>query len=96
MKLRWTKGVSVSLKAAAVCAVLGILVAPGWFAFAAFLAWMSFVISVDRPNVAEDSFTLSNTTGSETDTNRHDLPDILYDPAYAALPGNICNDSRYR
>ena len=46
MQLRFTKGVGVALAIAAGCAVLGFVMAPGWWFFSAFSFWLSFVFAL--------------------------------------------------
>ena len=55
MQLRFTKGVGIALAIAASCAVLGFLMAPGWFVFAAFSAWWGFVLALGgKPDPTPD------------------------------------------
>ena len=46
MQLRFTKGVGVALPIAAGCAVLGFVMAPGWWAFAAIVSWLAFILAL--------------------------------------------------
>lgn len=66
MPLRMTKGVGMALALAASCAVLGVVMAPGWYAFAAFGAWWAFVLALGGQTANES---LEPSIQTRTDTS---------------------------
>ncbi len=66
MILKFTNGVAVALAIAFVCAVLGYVLAPGWWAFAGFSAWWALLLALGaKPQGLQPSITTSeNLSGS--------------------------------
>ncbi len=86
MQLRMTKGVGLAFALAAGCAVLGVIMAPGWYAFAAFSAWWGFVMFAGGE---PDKGPITPSTGSDVDWE----PDRVINPSYKDVhPDNVHRD----
>ena len=86
MQLRFTKGVGVALAIAAGCAVLGFVMAPGWWAFAAFSAWWALTSSAR--GVGQNNFALLLNDANDSSV-LDDADDLDLDPAMRGLASNV-------
>ena len=76
MQLRFTRGVGVALAIAVGCAVLGFVMAPGWWAFAAFSAWWGIILMAGGRSDNGDAM-LSLDRGSQG-MSATEIPSIPY------------------
>ena len=84
MQLRYTKGVGIALAIAAGCAVLGFVMAPGWWFFGIVALWSSVLLAAG--GVVGPVREKSNGHHYISST----FVDTVTDPAYRAIdPTNI-------
>ena len=93
MQLRYTKGVGIALAIAAGCAVLGFVVAPGWWFFAAFSVWWAISMmspTVDRMYQTPHQVSLGDIAPNQTVVMRDFLDGT--DPILRSPASNVYTD----
>ena len=93
MQLRFTKGVGVALAIAAGCAVLGFVMAPGWWALAAFSAWWAISLMStdgDQSSGVPHEISIENSSNNQTIVMRDFLDGT--DPIMRSHASNVYTD----